>query len=83
MSANLTAYKAAQVVNAALAEAGLDSTIPAQMMYNYTTARLRKGQKPLIPTITVDGKVFIEAEGFAKWLGTYISKKVALSTVSE
>jgi hypothetical protein len=79
---SLTAYKAAQAVNAALSEAGLDKTIPAQMMYNYTTARIRAGKAPYIPTVTVDGKVFIEVDGFTKWLAQYIKKQVALSTVA-
>jgi hypothetical protein len=72
----ITAYAAAELTNKALEEAGVDKRIPAQMIYNYTTARVRKDKKPLIPTVEVDGKVRVEVKGFTKWLQEYVQKNV-------
>ena len=76
----MTPYAAAKVVNAALAEAGLDKTIPAQMMYNYTTARVRAGKNPLI-AVTEDGK--ITPEGLQEWLTKYLAKQLAATAQQE
>lgn len=80
---SLTPYAAAGAVNAALTEAGVSKEIPPQMMYNYTTARVRKGKAPLIP-VDVDketGKVSINEAGFVEWLQRYVKKQVALASV--
>ncbi len=71
-----TPYAAAKVVNAALAEAGLSKQIPPQMMYNYTTARVRAGKAPFI-ALNEDGK--IEPEALAEWLDKYVAKQLANS----
>lgn len=68
----LTPYKAAQVVNAALKEAGVDKQIPPQMMYNYTNARLRAGKAPLI-ACDENGK--ITEAGLTEWLTKYLVKQ--------
>lgn len=67
-----TPYAAAKIVNGALEEAGLDKRIPPQMMYNYTSARLRAGKNPLIAT-DADGK--ITEEGLRTWLVKYLAKQ--------
>lgn len=75
MTANATTYtpyKAAQLVNAALEEAGLDKRIPPQMMYNYTTARVRKGKAPFI---AVDENGRITEEGLTAWMTKYLEKQ--------
>jgi hypothetical protein len=77
-----TPYAATAVVNARLLKAGLDIVLPPQMLYNYTTARVRKGQTPLIPTVEVDGKVRITDEDLGTWIDKYIAKKTAALTVS-
>jgi hypothetical protein len=80
---SLTAFAAAKIVNAALIEAGLTKQIPPQMVYNYTTARVRKGQKPLIPTVQVkvDGKdtTHVQVEGLTAWIKRYVAKQVAIA----
>lgn len=75
----MTPYAAAKLVNEALRENNIDKTIPAQMMYNYTTAKIRQGKKPLIE-VNEDGKINVES--FTKWLSRYIEKQVALSYIS-
>ena len=73
-----TPYQASRIVNTRLQEEEIDYQIPPQMMYNYTSGRIRKGQKPLIPsTVTEDGKVRVEREGLMKWLDQYVAKKKA------
>jgi hypothetical protein len=71
----MTPYAAAKIVNAALAEAGLDKQVPPQMMYNYTSSRISKGKKPLI-ACTPEGK--ITPEGLQEWLTKYLTKQLAL-----
>jgi hypothetical protein len=68
----MTPYAAAKVVNAALKAAGVDKQIPPQMMYNYTTARIRKGDRPFIET---DGQGRITEEGLRVWLTKYLAKQ--------
>lgn len=67
----LTPYAAAKAVNQVLAAADL-APIPPQMMYNYTTARLRAGKNPLI-TCNAEGQ--IAPEDLQAWLTRYLSKK--------
>ena len=69
-----TPYAAAKVVNAALKEAGLTNTIPPQMMYNYTTARVAKGKAPLIK---FDAKKGVDRADLDRWVKAYIEKKTA------
>jgi hypothetical protein len=78
MSAQVTSvspYAAAKIANAALLEAGVNKVLPAQMFYNYTTARIRAGKASLIPTVEVGGKVEITLEGLTAWLGKYLPKQ--------
>ena len=67
-------YQAAKLINAVLAEANLPS-IPPQMMYNYTTARIKAGKATLIGTVVVDGKVYVTEQGLNEWLAKYLAKK--------
>lgn len=67
----MTPYKAAQIVNATLAAAEIDKTIPPQMMYNYTTARVRAGKRPFIE---VDEEGRITEKGLEVWLAKYLAK---------
>ena len=70
----LSPYQAAKLINAVLAEANLPS-IPPQMMYNYTTARIKAGKATLIGTVVVDGKVYVTEQGLNEWLAKYLAKK--------
>ena len=70
-TAAFTPYGAAKFVNQVLTEAGLPS-IPPQMMYNYTTARLNKGKAPLIKC---DAGGAITLESLLEWLAKYLEKK--------
>lgn len=72
-SSVLTPYGAATLANARLKEEGLP-TIPPQMMYNYTTAKLRAGKKPLI---AFDPETGVDRDAFGAWLERYVAKKVA------
>jgi hypothetical protein len=71
-----TPYAAAKVVNAALAEVGLQA-IPPQMMYNYTTARVNAGKEPLIAFTPEEG---IDRDALAAWIAKYIAKKTGRVT---
>jgi hypothetical protein len=70
---SMTPYAASKIVNAALAEAGVDKVLPAQMFYNYTSARTRKGKAALI---AVDENGKITEAGLAAWLEKYLAKQV-------
>ena len=83
---NMTPYKAARFVNAALTKAGLEKQLPPQMMYNYTTGRINKGKAPLIEVEAVEttntrGERItqhqIKAEALNTWLEGYLAKQVA------
>jgi len=77
MSENIfTPYAAAKLVNVALTEAGLPN-IPPQMMYNYTTAKVNVGKKPLI---AFDAKKGVDRTDLERWLKSYIEKKTATVT---
>ena len=67
----VTPYGAYKMVNAVLAQCGLKS-IPPQMMYNYTTAQIRAGKKPLIEC-DADGRITRDA--LIAWLRKYLTKK--------
>lgn len=69
-----TPYAAAKFVNAILTEAGLP-TIPPQMMYNYTTARVNKGKAPLIGVVETEAGVRIEEDVLKEWTKKYLTKK--------
>ena len=64
-------YQAAKLINAVLAEANLPS-IPPQMMYNYTTARLNAGKNAFIE-VDKDGR--ITESGLNTWMTKYFAKK--------
>jgi hypothetical protein len=80
---NYTPYEAHKLVNKALKEADIDKVIPPQMMYNYTTAKLNKGLKPMIPSFQVEEnnkvKTYITEEDFNVWLERYIKKATLLA----
>jgi hypothetical protein len=69
-----TPYAAAKFVNAQLKEAGLSKAIPPQMMYNYTTARVRAGKAPFV---TWDEENGVDREALATWTDKYVAKKLA------
>lgn len=70
---SMTPYAAAKVVNALLAEAGVDKVLPPQMFYNYTTARIRQDKAPFIP---VDENNKITEDGLKAWAEKYLAKQV-------
>lgn len=74
VTAPVLPYQAAKVTNAVLTQVGLP-TIPPQMLYNYTTARIRKGKKPLIEVTVIDGQAFIEPDVLRTWITKYVLKK--------
>jgi len=65
-SATMTPYAAAKIVNAMLAEAGVEKTLPPQMFYTY----VKKGY-----IASTDGRVTVEA--LAEWAEKYIAKQTA------
>ena len=69
----VTGYAASKVVNIVLAENNI-APIPPQMVYNYTTARVRAGKVPLIP-IDADNK--IDLADLEVWVTKYVEKKLA------
>jgi hypothetical protein len=74
----LKPFGAAKLVNARLAEVAEETglvlkDIPPQMMYNYTSNRLNKGENPLIAYTREGG---VDREAFATWLDGYIVKRV-------
>ena len=69
----MTPYEAAKIVNAELKKRGI-KMIPPQMMYNYTTAKLNAGKRPLIKFDLENG---VDADDLQRWLKNYISKKLA------
>lgn len=70
-TSTLTPYAAAKVANVAIEEAGLKA-IPPQMMYNYTTAKVNAGKKPLIKFSLEDG---VDRDDLQRWVTNYIAKK--------
>jgi len=73
LSATLTPYECAKLANQRFSEEGLNP-IPPQMMYNYTTAKVRAGKNPVGGlVVTPEGKV--TRESFTKWLESYVTKK--------
>jgi hypothetical protein len=70
MNARLTAYGAAKIANEAFGAAGLP-TIPPQMMYNYTTARIAKGKSPFIEYSDEAG---VDREDLKRWIDARIAK---------
>ena len=76
----MTAYAAAKIVNAALEAAEVEKVLPAQMFYNYTTARLRADKKPLI---ACDENGRITEDGLNEWLAKYLVKQGVEVATSE
>lgn len=79
-----TPYGASKLANTVLAEmfaeAGAEfKPLPPQMFYNYTTARVNKGQKPLIPMNGTAGKIVLS--DLQAWIEKYAAKK--LNTTAE
>lgn len=73
---NVTPYAAAKIVNAVLNERGIDKVLPAQMLYNYTTAKVRAGKKPLGGLeLDSDGKITIKS--LTAWIERYVAKQLA------
>jgi len=79
LSELLTPYACAQLANAQLVAVGLPP-IPPQMMYNYTSAKLRAGKKPLIAFDPAKG---VERVAFEGWLARYLVKKGVTVTVAD
>lgn len=67
-----TCYGASTFVNELLKAKGFSKTIRPQMLYNYTTARVNKGEKPFIPI--TDG--LIKKEDLEAWLDKYIARNL-------
>jgi hypothetical protein len=72
----MTPYKASKIVNALLQEAGVSKSLPPQMFYNYTTARINAGKEPLI---ACDDEGITEA-GLSAWYDKYLAKQVPAAT---
>lgn len=70
----VTPYGASKIVNEVLRNHNLPS-IPPQMVYNYTTSRIRQGKNPFIPTTMKDGQVLIKVEDLHTWIEKYVAKK--------
>jgi hypothetical protein len=71
----VTPYQAAKLVNAELAKRGVEKTLPPQMFYNYTAAKLNAGKNPMIPaTKDENNKVWIEQADLAVWFEKYYTK---------
>lgn len=68
----MTPYAASKIVNTALKEAGVEKTLPPQMFYNYTSARVRAGKAPFIE-VNKEGE--ITEEGLKKWMVKYLAKQ--------
>lgn len=75
----MTPYAAAKIVNAELKKRGI-KPIPPQMMYNYTSAKLNEGKKPLIAFTRENG---VDADDLQRWLKSYIAKKLSDATLDE
>lgn len=76
----MTPYSAAKFVNSSLKDAGLDVSIPPQMMYNYTSARLNAGKVPFIKYTKESG---VDENDLKEWTKKYIAKKIANLTTSK
>jgi hypothetical protein len=71
----VTPYEAARVVNGWLKDRGVDKQLPQQMFYNYTQAKVNKGEKPMIPVVLTEAnKVQIDREALATWFEKYFTK---------
>jgi hypothetical protein len=68
----LTPYAAHNIVNALLVEAGC-KPVPPQMMYNYTTSKLRKGQKASWDYTPETG---VNVTKFKAWAVEYTASRV-------
>lgn len=68
-----TAYACAKVVNAQLAEMGLDIVLPGQMFYNYV-------KQDMLATVDVKGtngktQKLVKESTLAEWLVKYLERK--------
>jgi hypothetical protein len=58
--------------------------IPDQMMYNYTKAKLRAGEKPLVASfLDENDKVQIERADLERWVKQYVGKLRGATAVHE
>jgi len=73
LSTHITPYECAKLANQRLVAEGF-ATIPPQMMYNYTSAKVRAGKKALIE---FDPELGVVRSAFEEWLERYVAKKVA------
>lgn len=69
---SLTPYAAARIVNDVFAKHEVAKSIPTQMMYNYTTARINAKKAPFIEC---DDQGRITEDGLNKWMVKYFAKK--------
>jgi len=75
LAANITPYECAKLANQRFSEEGLPS-IPPQMMYNYTTAKVRAGKNP-VGGLVVTPEGLVTRESFQSWVDRYVTKKLA------
>jgi hypothetical protein len=63
----MSPYAAAKVVNAQLAELGIEKVLPPQMFYTYV-------KKNYIKSVLVDGKKKVTHTALAEWFVGYVNK---------
>jgi hypothetical protein len=68
---SISAYGAAKYVNAKFVELKIEKVLPAQMMYNYTTARVNKGLKSFIE-LNENNEITIDS--LERWIAKYLKK---------
>lgn len=69
-----TPYAAAKIINAVLDSVELPN-IPPQMVYNYTSGRIRQGKNPFIDCTIENNKIRISDQAIQAWLKKYLEKK--------
>jgi hypothetical protein len=69
----MTPYEAHTIANNAFDAAGV-KRVRSQMLYNYTSGKLNKGEKPLIRFTREAG---VDADDLQRWIKSYIAKKIA------
>jgi len=74
----LNPHQAHHLVNAYLRGVGIKEIRP-QMMYNYTSTKVNKGEKPLIKWSLETG---VDREDLERWVKKYVAKKQALAAAA-
>jgi hypothetical protein len=69
-----TPYEASAIVNAWLAQKGVEKTVAPQMLYNYT--RIRDGKAATIPSHEKNGKRHVSLTDLSTWFVAYYDKNV-------